>query len=81
MRSVPLVSRPFDLDRLTVVRKALEQQKLKTDLDILSEGVEDRYRLILGESPKMQLAVAMVREAHPTRNFVYFGLRGEKFWF
>jgi len=35
MRSVPLVSRPFDLDRLTVVRKALEQQKLKTDLDIL----------------------------------------------
>src|SRR6476469_274860 len=70
MRSVPLVSRPFDLDRLTVVRKALEQQKLKTDLDILSEGVEDRYRLILGESPKMQLAVAMATKAAASNSTV-----------
>lgn len=63
MRSVPLVSRPFDLERLTVVRKAPEQQKLETDFEILSEDIEDRYRLIVGKSPKMQLAVAMATKA------------------
>jgi len=63
MKSIPVVSRPFDLDRLTVVRKALEQQKLETDFEILSEDIEDRYRLIVGESPKMQLAVAMAKKA------------------
>jgi len=63
MRSVPFVSRPFDLDRLAVVRKAPEQQKLETDFEILSEDIEDRYRLIVGESPKMQRAVAMATKA------------------
>ena len=66
MRSVPVVSRPFDLDRLTVVRKALEQQKLETDFEIVSEDLEGRYRLIVGESPKMQLAVAMATKAAPS---------------
>jgi len=63
MRSVPVVSRPFELDRLAVVPRGLEQQKLKTDFETLSEHVEDRYRLILGESTKMQLAVAMATKA------------------
>jgi transcriptional regulator with PAS, ATPase and Fis domain len=69
MRSVPLVSLPFEhvpvteIDRLTVVRKALEQQKVKTDFEILSQDVEDRYRLIVGKSLKMQLAVTMARKA------------------
>jgi transcriptional regulator with PAS, ATPase and Fis domain len=63
MRSVPVVSRPFDLDRLTVVRKALEQQKLETDFEIVSEDLVGRYRLIVGESPKMKLAVATATKA------------------
>ncbi len=63
MRSVPLVSRPFDLERLAVVRKAPEQQKIETDFEILSEDIEDRYRLIVGESRKMHFAVAMATKA------------------
>jgi transcriptional regulator with PAS, ATPase and Fis domain len=63
MRSVPLVSRPFELDCLSVVPKALEQQKLKTDLEILSEEVEERYRLIVGESMEMKLAVELAKKA------------------
>ena len=76
MRSVPLVPGPFEhppvteLDCLTVVRKALDQQKLKTDLEIFSEDVEDRYRLILGKSPKMQLAVTMATKAAASNSTV-----------
>ena len=76
MRSVLLVSGPFEhlpvteLDRLTVVRKALDQQKLKTDLEVFSEDVEDRYRLILGKSSKMQLAVAMATKAAASNSTV-----------
>jgi Nif-specific regulatory protein len=53
----------LDLDRLTVVRKALGHEKLKTDFEILSEDIENRYRLIVGKSPKMELAVAMATKA------------------
>jgi len=54
MRSIPLVSRPLEPDHLTlVVGKALEQQRLKRGVEILSEEVEERYRLIVGESAEM----------------------------
>ena len=70
MRSIPFVSTPLELDRLTVVRKALEQQKLETDFEILSEDIENRYHLIVGESQKMKLAVAMAKKAATSNSTV-----------
>ena len=60
----------LELDRLTVVRKALEQQKLETDFEILSEDIENRYHLIVGESQKMKLAVAMAKKAATSNSTV-----------
>ena len=56
------ITRPFKPDQIThVVRKALERQKLKRGVEVLSEEVGERYRLIIGESAKMKQAVELAR--------------------
>jgi DNA-binding NtrC family response regulator len=58
------ITRPFDPDHIElVVRKAIERQTLKREVEVLSEESRDRYHLIAGESPKMKLAVEMARKA------------------
>ena len=58
------ITRPFDPDHIElVVRKAIERQTLKREVEVLSEENRDRYYLIVGESPKMKLAVEMARKA------------------
>src|SRR5499426_4887210 len=58
------ITRPFEPDHIAlVVRKALEQQRLKRGVEILSEEVEERYRLIVGESPKMSHVAALAKKA------------------
>ncbi len=49
----PLDASHFDI----VVRKALEREGLKRELELLSEDVDKRYRLIVGHSEKMKEAV------------------------
>jgi two-component system response regulator AtoC len=64
MNSTPLPSRPLEPDHLTlVVPKALEQQRLKRGVEILSEEVEERHRLIVGESAEMKQAVELAKKA------------------
>ena len=58
------VTRPFDPDHINlVVRKALERQSLKREVEVLSQEIRDRYHLIVGESTKMKLAVEMAKKA------------------
>ena len=58
------ITRPQEPDHIAlVVRKALEQQRLKRGVEILSEEVEGRYRLIIGESGKMKEAVDLRQES------------------
>src|SRR3990172_3454786 len=58
------ITRPFDPDHIDLVlRKALERQTLKREVEVLSEQIRNRYHLIVGESPKMKLAVEMARKA------------------
>jgi DNA-binding NtrC family response regulator len=58
------ITRPFDPDHIELVaRKAIERQTLKREVEVLSEESRDRYHLIVGESPKMKLAVEMARKA------------------
>jgi len=64
MNSIPLLSRPLEPDHLTLVaRQALEQAKLKRGVEILSEEVEERHRLIVGESAEMKEAVDLAKKA------------------
>jgi transcriptional regulator with PAS, ATPase and Fis domain len=64
MNSIPLLSRPLEPDHLTlVVRKTLEQQKLNGSVEVHSEEIEERYRLVVGESAAMKHAVELARKA------------------
>jgi DNA-binding NtrC family response regulator len=58
------ITRPFEPDHIAlVVRKALERQRLKLGVKILSEEVEERYRLVVGESAGMKEAVQLAKKA------------------
>jgi DNA-binding NtrC family response regulator len=58
------ITRPFEPDHIAlVVRKALEQQRLKRGVEILSEEVEERYHLVVGESAAMKHAVDLAKKA------------------
>lgn len=48
------VTKPFDPDHLLlVVEKALEREKLRTEIEILSDEVCERHHLVVGKSKKM----------------------------
>lgn len=58
------VTKPFELDHIAlIVRKTLERERLKRGVEILSEEVGQRYKLIVGKSPKMNEAVDLARKA------------------
>jgi DNA-binding NtrC family response regulator len=58
------ITRPFEPDHVAlVVRKALEQQRLKRGVEILSEEVGERYRLVVGASAKMKDAIDLAKKA------------------
>ena len=58
------ITRPFDPEYIElVVRKAIERQSLKREVEVLSEELRDRYHLIVGESPKMKRALEMAKKA------------------
>jgi DNA-binding NtrC family response regulator len=65
------ITRPFDPEHIDlVVRKALERQTLKREVEVLSQEDRDRYHLIVGESPKMKLAVQMATKAAASNSTV-----------
>jgi two-component system response regulator AtoC len=58
------ITRPFEPDHIAlVVRKALEQQRLKRGVEILSGELEERYHLVVGESAEMKQAVELAKKA------------------
>ncbi len=58
------ITRPFEPDHMAlVVQKALERERLKREVEILSEEIGQRYRLIVGESPKMKHTVDLAKKA------------------
>lgn len=62
------IPKPFDPKHLEiVVRKVLEREELKRDIEILTEEADRRYRLVIGESRRMNDAVETVRKAAPSK--------------
>jgi len=65
------IPKPFDPDHVALtVHKALERQRLERKVEILSEEGEDRYRLVAGESPKMDQAVESAKKAAAAKSTV-----------
>jgi DNA-binding NtrC family response regulator len=54
--------KPFEPDRLTlIVQKALERERLTSQVHALADAVGQRYRLVGGQSPAMQQALAQAQ--------------------
>src|SRR5690348_4620713 len=65
------ITRPFDPDYIElIIRKALERQILKREVEVLSGENLDRYHLIVGESAKMKRAVEIARKAAASHSTV-----------
>jgi DNA-binding NtrC family response regulator len=58
------IPKPFEPDHVAlIVQKALERERLKREVEILSEEIDKRYRLIVGKSAKMNQAIEMAKKA------------------
>jgi DNA-binding NtrC family response regulator len=63
--------KPFDPKHLEiVVLKALERERLKREVEILTEEVDERYRLVVGKSQKMSEAVDSAKKAAASKSTV-----------
>jgi DNA-binding NtrC family response regulator len=58
------ITKPVDANHFDiVVRKALEREGLKRELELFSEDADRRYHLVIGKSAKMKEAVETARKA------------------
>jgi DNA-binding NtrC family response regulator len=58
------ITKPIDANHFDiVVRKALEREGLKRELELFSEDADKRYRLVIGKSEKMKEAVDTAKKA------------------
>src|SRR5437660_9320904 len=65
------IPKPFDSTHLEiVVRKALEREALKRDVEFLAQETDKRYRLVVGESVAMKEAVEIARKAAASKSTV-----------
>jgi two-component system, NtrC family, response regulator AtoC len=58
------ITKPIDANHFDiVVRKALEREGLKRELELFSEDADKRYRLVIGKSEKMKEAAETAKKA------------------
>ncbi len=65
------IPKPFKSGHIgLVVQKAMERQRLRREVDVLSQAVDRRYSLVTGNSPKMIDAIEAARKAAASRSTV-----------
>jgi DNA-binding NtrC family response regulator len=65
------VTKPFDPDHLAlVVKKALEQARLKSEVELLARELAGRYRLVAGKSPTMARVIEQAKKAASSKTTV-----------
>lgn len=65
------IPKPFKSGHIgLVVQKAMERQRLRREVDVLSQEVDRRYSLVTGNSPKMIDAIEAARKAAASRSTV-----------
>jgi DNA-binding NtrC family response regulator len=65
------IPKPFKASHISLIaEKAMERQRLRREVEVLSEEVGKRYRLVAGKSPKMNDAIEAARKAAETRSTV-----------
>ena len=65
------IPKPFEPDHIAlIVGKALERQNLKRGLEILTEELDDRHRLVMGQSAAMNHALEIAKKAAASKSTV-----------
>ena len=65
------ITKPFKPEHVTlIIQKGMERQRLRRDVEVLSEEVDKRYRLIPGESVKMNQAIEAAKRAATSKSTV-----------
>ena len=65
------IPKPFEPDHVAlIVQKALEREKLKRGVEVLSVQMGERYNLIAGKSAKMSQAIDLAKKAASSRSTV-----------
>jgi DNA-binding NtrC family response regulator len=65
------ITKPFEPGHITLtVRKALERERLIKEVDIFSQEIGERYRLIPGKSAAMNAAVELAQKAAKSNSTV-----------
>ena len=65
------VTKPFDPDHLAlVVKKALEQARLKSEVELLARELAGRYRLVAGKSTTMTRVIEQAKKAASSKTTV-----------
>jgi DNA-binding NtrC family response regulator len=65
------IPKPFDPGHVAlVVEKAMERQRLKGEVEALSEEIDKRYRLIPGTSSKTKQAIDAAKKAAATKSTI-----------
>ncbi|MGH7774097.1 MAG: sigma-54-dependent transcriptional regulator [Candidatus Binatia bacterium] len=65
------IPKPFEPDHIALtVQKAMERERLKRDVEILSGEVGERHHLIVGKSAKMNQAVEAAKKAASSKSTV-----------
>ncbi|HKY07580.1 MAG TPA: sigma-54 dependent transcriptional regulator [Candidatus Binatia bacterium] len=63
------IPKPFEPDHIAlIVAKAFERETLKRGIEILTEELDDRHRLVIGQSAAMSRALEIARKAAATRS-------------
>ncbi len=65
------IPKPFEPDHVAlIVQKALEREKLKRGVEVLSVQMGERYNLIAGKSARMKEAIDLAKKAASSRSTV-----------
>src|SRR5499426_2627392 len=66
------IPKPFEPDHVAlIVGKALERETLRRGIEILSEQIDDRHRMIVGHSPAFNRAVDTAKKAAASRSTIF----------
>jgi DNA-binding NtrC family response regulator len=65
------IPKPFEPDHVAlIVAKALERDTLKREVEILAEQLDERHRMVVGQSPQMSCALDVAKKAAASRSTV-----------
>jgi DNA-binding NtrC family response regulator len=65
------IPKPFEPDHIAlIVAKALERESLKTEVQMLSEQLDERHRMVAGQSEQIRRALDWAKKAAPSKSTV-----------